>query len=56
MRGEERSDRSILDGIGDTALAELRHFVPPGHVRILVKLESDIPTGGMKDRMALALI
>ena len=56
MCGEERIDRSILDGIGDTALVELRHVVPSGHARILVKLESENPTGGMKDRMALAMI
>ena len=32
------------------------HVVPPGHARILVKLESENPTGSLKDRMALAMI
>ena len=30
--------------------------VPPGCARILVKLESENPTGSMKDRVALAMI
>src|SRR3546814_2328436 len=47
---------SILDRIGDTPLCELRNLVPPGSARILVKLESQSPTGSMKDRMALAIV
>src|SRR3546814_13214107 len=47
---------SILDRIGDTPLIELRNLVPPGSARILVKLESQNPTGSMKDRMALAMV
>lgn len=39
-----------------TALLALRHLVPAGHSRILLKLESENPSGGMKDRMALAMI
>lgn len=48
--------RSILDRIGNTALLPLRNIVPAGGARILLKLESDNPTGSMKDRMALAMI
>lgn len=35
---------------------ELRHVVPIGAARVVVKLESHYPTGSMKDRMALAVI
>ena len=52
----EPISRSILDSIGKTALLQLQHVVPPDHARILVKLESENPTGSMKDRMALAMI
>lgn len=48
--------RSILDRIGNTPLVELRSMVPAGCARILLKLESQNPTGSMKDRMALAMI
>ena len=37
-------------------MLELRNVVPAGFARILVKLESENPTGSMKDRMALAMI
>jgi len=47
---------TILDTIGKTTLLELRHVVPPGHARVLIKLEGENPTGSMKDRMALAMI
>jgi len=47
---------SILDLIGNTSLLELRNIVPSDHARILLKLESENPTGSMKDRMALAMI
>ena len=46
----------ILAAIGHTPLVELRHVVPSGCARILVKLESQNPTGSMKDRMALAVV
>jgi cysteine synthase len=48
--------RDILQGIGHTALLALRHVVPANGARILLKLESENPTGSMKDRMALAMI
>ena len=46
----------ILHCIGNTTLLPLRHIVPQGHARILLKMESENPTGSMKDRMALAMI
>jgi cysteine synthase A len=47
---------SILGRIGGTPLIELAALAPSGSARILVKLESENPTGSMKDRMALAMI
>jgi cysteine synthase len=46
----------ILHRIGGTPLLALRKIVPRGGSRILLKLESENPTGSMKDRMALAMI
>lgn len=46
----------ILSRIGGTALLTLRRIVPPNGARLLLKLESENPTGSMKDRMALAMI
>lgn len=46
---------NILDCIGNTRLLPLRRIAPQG-VRISLKLESENPTGSMKDRMALAMI
>ncbi|WP_109355499.1 PLP-dependent cysteine synthase family protein [Sphingorhabdus sp. EL138] len=48
--------KSILDRIGKTPLVELRGVAPEGCARILLKIESENPTGSMKDRMALAMI
>lgn len=48
--------RTILDHIGSTSLLALRRIVPENGARILLKLESENPTGSMKDRMALAMI
>ena len=47
---------SILDRIGSTPLIALRRIAAPNGARILVKLETENPTGSMKDRMALAMI
>ena len=49
-------DAPVLAAIGGTPLVELRHVVPAGGGRILLKLESQNPTGSMKDRMALAVL
>jgi cysteine synthase len=46
----------ILHCIGNTSLLALRKIVPENGARILLKLESENPTGSMKDRMALAMI
>lgn len=48
--------RTILDHIGNTSMLALRCIVPENGARILLKLESENPTGSMKDRMALAMI
>lgn len=46
----------ILHCVGNTSLLALRHIVPRNSSRILLKIESENPTGSMKDRMALAMI
>jgi cysteine synthase A len=46
----------ILHGIGNTSLLPLRRIVPASGCRVLLKLESENPTGSMKDRMALAMV
>ena len=48
--------QDILQCIGNTSLLALRKIVPKNGARILLKLESENPTGSMKDRMALAMI
>jgi cysteine synthase A len=48
--------RDILQCIGNTSLLALRNIAPANGARILLKLESENPTGSMKDRMALAMI
>ena len=47
---------NIVDSIGHTPFVELQRVVPSGCARVLVKLESQNPTGSMKDRMALAVV
>jgi len=47
---------TILDCISNTPLLPLRSIAPANGARILLKLESENPTGSMKDRMALAMI
>jgi cysteine synthase A len=46
----------ILHCIGNTSVVALHSVVPRNGSRILLKLESENPTGSMKDRMALAMI
>ena len=46
----------ILHAIGNTSMVRLRKVVPPNGAEIFVKLESENPTGSMKDRMAQAMI
>lgn len=52
----ETDTKSILAAIGSTAVVELRTIVPKQSARVLVKLESQNPTGSMKDRMAQAVV
>jgi cysteine synthase A len=47
---------SPLAAIGGTPLVRLRHVVPDGAARVLVKVEGGNPTGSYKDRMALAIV
>ncbi len=51
-----QTPRNILDCIGNTSLLPLQNIVPAKGARILLKIESENPTGSMKDRMALAMI
>jgi cysteine synthase len=53
MKGTEDG---ILRCIGHTPLLALRTIQATNGVRVLLKLESENPTGSMKDRMALAMI
>jgi cysteine synthase len=52
----DKLPKDILYCIGNTSLLALRNVVPANGSRILLKLESENPTGSMKDRMALAMI
>src|SRR4029450_922739 len=52
----EMSNRTILQRIGNTPLMPLRTLAPKNGARILLKLESENPTGSMKDRMAVAMM
>jgi len=56
MIPEPGSIRDILEGIGRTPLVPLRRLTSGGHARVLIKIESQNPTGSIKDRMALAMI
>jgi cysteine synthase A len=52
----EYTRTTVLETIGNTPLVRLRHVIPKNSVRILLKMESQNPTGSMKDRMALSMI
>lgn len=56
MIGLPKIKSSILNRVGNTPMIELRNIAPKGCARILLKIESENPTGSMKDRMALAMI
>jgi cysteine synthase A len=47
---------NILEAIGNTPIVQLRNVVPPNSARMLAKIEWANPTGGMKDRVAKAVI
>jgi cysteine synthase A len=48
--------QDILARVGHTSMLALRHAAPKNGARVLLKIESENPTGSMKDRMALAMI
>ena len=56
MKIASGASADILGRIGNTSLVPLRTVVPKNGARLLLKLESENPTGSMKDRMALAMI
>src|ERR671922_983101 len=47
---------SALELVGSTPIVRLDKFSPPGHARILAKLEYLNPGGSVKDRIGLAMI
>lgn len=50
------ASHDVADAIGNTPLVQLHNVVPKGAGQVFLKMESQNPTGSMKDRMALALI
>src|SRR6187200_2029487 len=56
LRRMSTSPPDILHRIGGTSLLPLRRIAAANGARIMLKLESENPTGSMKDRMALAMI
>ncbi len=46
----------VSDKIGNTPVVDISRFSPSPQVRLLAKLESQNPTGSVKDRVALSLI
>ena len=48
--------RDVTHNIGNTPLVDISQFSPKNDVRLLAKLESENPTGSVKDRVALSLI
>ena len=53
---KQQARSAVLQRIGSTALLELGRLVPRDCARVLLKIESENPSGSMKDRMALAMI
>jgi cysteine synthase A len=49
-------ETNIIAFVGKTPLVQLTRVVPSGFGRVLVKVESQNPTGSMKDRMALSVV
>ena len=47
---------SLLDLVGQTPLVELTRLIPDSRARIFAKLESQNPTGSIKDRVAKLMI
>ena len=56
-RGNATSYRAMsTHQIGNTPIVDISKFSPKPEVRLLAKLESENPTGSVKDRVALSLI
>ena len=47
---------SILDLVGNTPMADIRHIINKPGVRVLAKLEGNNPGGSVKDRAAFGMI
>src|SRR5215468_2057606 len=47
---------TLLDLVGDSPIVRLDRLSPPGHARIIAKLEYLNPGGSVKDRIGLAMI
>src|SRR2546430_4109479 len=47
---------TVLDLVGGTPIVRLDRLSPPGHARIIAKLEYLNPGGSVKDRIGLAMI
>jgi cysteine synthase len=52
----EKTSGSLLDLVGHTPLVELTRLVPDSRVHLYAKLESQNPTGSIKDRVAKLMI
>jgi len=52
----KREYPTILDLVGNTPIVRLDRLSPPGHARILAKLEYLNPGGSVKDRIGLSMI
>ena len=48
--------KDVTHEIGNTPVVDISQFSPKPEVRLLAKLESENPTGSVKDRVALSLI
>lgn len=53
---ESTVEENVLRSVGNTALLQLSRVVPSESGKVFVKLETQNPTGSMKDRMAIAVI
>src|SRR5689334_23685238 len=53
---ETRVHTGLFGTVGETPLVELERLSPRPGVRLLAKLESENPTGSIKDRVALSMI
>ena len=56
LASDQGINGSMIDRIGNTPMVKLQRIVPDDCARILLKVESENPTGSIKDRMALAMI